>query len=569
MDVQTDWEYKRDEQGKIAGFISVVSDITERKQAQEEIQELNRTLEQKVRERTSELHETIRQLKQEIAQRKRTECELQQAKTAAESANRAKSAFLANMSHELRTPLNAILGFAQVMVRSRICDPEQRENLAIIRRSGEHLLTLINQVLDLSKIEAGRVTLDETDFDLRRLLCELEEMFHMQADQKGLHLEFNCSDAVQRYIRTDEIRLRQVLINLLNNAIKFTKKGGVSLSIGVSDSEDHESEIRNLGFEIEDTGPGIASGELDDLFEAFVQTETGRQAQEGTGLGLPISKKLVKIMGGELTVRSTPGRGTCFMFDIQVGIASSPGTDCQRANHRVIALEPKQPRYRILIADDRQDNRKLLISMLAPFGFDLREARDGQEAVGIWKKWKPHLIWMDIRMPVMSGYDATNHIRNAEQELRNKAPGTRATAIIAISANAYEEEHAVAISEGCDDFLRKPFRDADIFDMMSRHSDIRFVYEEEQNAESRRQSAAHGEPLTPEAIKVLPDDMLAKFRRACLIADFKMAMHFTEQIRPEHSSLADSLAELLNDFQFDILQELFGKGEKNEHKTLC
>jgi len=482
------------------------------------IYEQNSILEQKVAERTAELVV---------------------AKEKAEIANQAKTTFLANMSHELRSPLNAIIGFAQVMARSQAIPPDEKDNLTIIHNSGEHLLTLINDVLDLSKIEAGQTTLNETNIDLYRLLDELHDIFQLKADDKQLQLLVDYQPDVPQYIHTDGIKLRQVLINLLNNGLKFTDTGAVWVRVTTK-----KEQPNRIFFEVEDTGAGIASADMANLFEAFTQTETGRQSQEGTGLGLPISRKFVQLMGGDITVNSEPNKGSTFGFDIRVEIVDTAEVDMKKRDRRVIALEPGQPRYRILIVDDRWTNRLLLIKLLNPLGFELREAENGQQAIEMWHDFEPHLIWMDMRMPIMDGYTATKQIKS---HIKGQA-----TAIIALTASTLEEERAVVLSAGCDAFMRKPFKEADIFATMERYIGVQFVYEEL----STKPSHLPKEVLTAESLAVLPRSLLISLKKAVSRGDFEQIDTIIEDIRADQAPLGQALARLAYDFEHDKMLDL-------------
>ncbi|MBO3457304.1 AAA family ATPase [Aetokthonos hydrillicola Thurmond2011] len=540
-----------DDTGNVEYAIAAFQDISDRKEAE------------KV------LIENVR-LEQEISDRKKAEAELERAKDAAEAANRAKSTFLANMSHELRTPLNAILGFSQLMNQDTNLSQEQKENLGIIHRSGEHLLTLINQVLDLSKVEAGRMTLSEKNFNLHDLLADVEDLFSLEARKKGLHLRFDCAADVPQHICTDQVKLRQVLINLISNAIKFTSSGSVSIEIKREQAIlclNSFPQRTTVTFKVKDTGVGIAANELENLFQPFVQTASGQKVQQGTGLGLTISRQFVRLMGGEVTVISrgkvfTPGKplrdfhdrstllptsGTTFQFDISVSIADASVIDHQTNSQHVIALVSNQPQYRILVVDDRDYNRQLLMKLLKPIGFEVQEATNGAEAIEIWDSYSPALIWMDMRMPVLDGYEATKRIKST-------AKG-QATAVIALSASAWEEERAVILSAGCDDFVPKPFYEEAIFNMMAKHLGIRYIYQEQKSLPDFSHVTEESLNLT-DLLAAMPKKWLLKLHEAALEVDAELVSQILEELPQSHALVGHLFRGWVSNFQFDKILDL-------------
>lgn len=508
----------------------------------------------------------------------------------AEKANQLKNVFLANISYDLRTPLTSILGFSQLMLRSQSLPTEHIENANIIHHSGEYLLHFIDDVLDLSKIEAGLVSYNPKIFSLQHLLNDLEEMFHLKATEKQLQLSIECDPQIGPYIQTDELKLRQILINLLDNALKLTNTGGIYLKasllttktskITFNTSTTKSGVQQTIQFKIEDTGPGIDPTKLDTLFEPFAQTMDSTQVDHNLALRLPMSHKFIELLGGDITVSSPPpqprlnpktiaphNNGTLFTFNIKVSAIitkedqteeTTASTNNYAQNH-IIALEPNQPHYRILIVDSNAYNRQLFIKLLTPLGFGLKEANTNQQAITIWQTWQPHLIWLDVQASAINGYTVAQQIKTTikTQQLKIK------TAIIALLTNNLAEEKETALSTGCDDVLLKPFQQDNVFDLMHKHIGVRYIYAKDvKHYKPEKEKKLSFESL---ALKMtaLPLKLLTNLENATLKSDMALIDSLLTEIKPYNSILAKELTQLADNFDYDKILTLIQQAKKN------
>ncbi len=492
---------------------------------------------------------------QDITERKRAQ-EDRSARLQADEANRAKSLFLANMSHEIRTPLNAVLGFAQILERDETLTKRQVGMVHTIARSGRHLLNLINDILDMSKIEAGRFELNPIDFCLHDLLDDLEMMFQSRADAKQLQLLVERDDSVPRYIHADEGKLRQVLINLISNAVKFTKTGGVAVRVkceAITGTAVDETQQARLFVEVEDSGPGISPDDLEQIFEPFLQSSAGRDSG-GTGLGLAVSRRIVEMMDGRLTVKSWMGKGSCFRFDVSVKLAEGAQQEVIPMMRKVLGLEPGTDSFRVLIVDDQKDNRDLLIALLEPLGLELREAVNGQEALEVIEAWSPHAVLMDMRMPVMDGYEATRRIKATTKG--------RATPVIAVTASAFDDAEREVLAAGVDNYVRKPFRPEEIFTVLEKCLGLRYVYADDPVAPPENVDV---EPLTGEDSAALRQAM----SQAVDEGDMARLKDLIARIEKTDAELAHKLGSLASQYDYEGLARLLtserdGEGEPND-----
>jgi PAS domain S-box-containing protein len=539
-----------DETGKAQYYEGTIEDISDQKWAETELRQYQERLEELVKARTAELEETNRHLENEIREREQLETDLIRAREAAEAANRAKSVFLANMSHGIRTPMNAILGYTQILQHDAAIGKKQHEYVDVISRSGEHLLGLINDILEMSKIEAGRAVLNQEEFDFYALADDIEAMFRVKADQKQIALEFARAGAVPRFICADCGKVREVIINLLGNAAKFTDEGGISVRVEAEAGAAGECVIRVA---VRDTGCGIEPDELERAFQPFEQTRSGRFQGSGTGLGLPISRQYARMMGGDLTVESAPGSGSTFLFTFKARVASEADLRA-RANgavKQVVGLAPGRPTPRVLVVDDDEASREALSLHLEIIGFEVRRAADGLEAIAQAEEWRPDVILMDLWMPNMDGLETTRKIKAS-------AIGP-VTPILTVTASVLEESEHDAIAAGSDGFIRKPFRKAEIFSELKRVLGIDYVYDETRQPQETGTGAA-GESRPSEPAPDLPEELIHDLVEATEGGDGAKLRTLLEenQDRLGHE-LRDRLWELASNYEYAVMLDLLSR----------
>ncbi len=438
--------------------------------------------------------------------------------------------------------MNAVLGFAQLLRRDPAVTPGQVEHVGAIMRSGEHLLTLIDEILEIAKIEAGTIPLRAGTFDLHALLHDIDALFQLRAGAKGLRLRVEQGEGLPAVVVADEAKLRQVLTNLVGNAVKFTAQGGVVVRVKPVMSG---ADVRVL-VEVEDTGVGIAAEEMPRLFRKFEQTESGRRSHEGTGLGLVISKEYVELMGGTLRVTSKPGEGSVFSFDLPLREGDPRDLGAPIPRRRVSALAPGQPSYRVLVADDKDDNRRLLASLLGAVGFEVRLAADGEEAVAAFEAWRPHLVLMDMHMPGVDGADAIRRIR--------ADPRGGAVKILCVSASAFDADRDCALEVGADAFLAKPFHEAVLFEKVRELLGV--AYETTEIPAAAARAPGHEIPLTRAALRAFPADLQAELYQATLRADLDAVRELLLHADIHDADVARRLRELAQQYAYPRILDL-------------
>jgi PAS domain S-box-containing protein len=512
-------------------FTAIIRDITEREHAEAKISEYRDHLEDMVEARSEELRTAMR---------------------ASEAANQAKSIFLANMSHEIRTPMNEILGHYQLMQRESGLTTNQKQHLVTIGKSGEHLLALINDIMELSRIESGHISLDVQSVDLHTLVYDSANMFRMRADAKGLQLEVNHAEDIVRNIRADERKLRQILINLFDNAVKFTDSGGIVVRISTDVTPLYN--IVHVKIEIEDTGCGIIESEIDGIFEVYKQTPSSKHRDGGTGLGLAISRNYARAMGGNITMESKFGAGSTMILQFEAELATASDTEQIPSPQKVVGLSPGAPPPSILVVDDQVSSRALLSELLSQIGFVTYEASSGTIAIQEAERLFPDVILMDMLMPGMDGCETTSLIK--------KLPGLQKTPVIMITANVLIGAKDEALASGVDMFISKPFRENEVLEGIASYLGITYVYE---NIPSNifLPEVSVLKQVDANAVRNLPDDLIGEMLDMVFSGNMRQLEVLIDQVTALDADTAECLRDMAHQYDYDALRNFLEPGNVN------
>lgn len=467
---------------------------------------------------------------EDITEKLEDEIKLKKATEEAIAANLSKSTFLANMSHEIRTPMNAILGYSQLLQEDENLTKEQQNVLKTINKSGEHLLALINDILDMSKIEAGRITLTNDNFNFIEVLKEIEQLFKNKAASKNLDLMISTGLNVPKFIVADEFKIKQIIINLVGNAIKFTDRGYVNIMVNCIGD-------KTMKISVKDSGKGIAKEEHETVFKPFEQAKIGGEVKGGTGLGLAISKKFAHLMGGDITIESEFERGATFNFTFNFSTGEKEIVVEEKKQRKVVSLAPEMKGVKVAVVDDRFENRDILYKKLNPLGFDIKMAENGLEAVELYENWKPDIVLMDVVMPVMNGVEATRIILE-------KANG-HDVKVFVVSASALESEQQEVMKIGATVFIKKPVIFNDLIFELQEKAHIKFVYKDEIEGNSEGNNAVYASDV--------PLLLKAKIIKAATMGDFMLLQELQSELEKDTKKSFKFIEDCINEMEFEKL----------------